>query len=324
MITIFAAVLLATAAPASAEPSPVQASRHQAADRTLTLVHEVVIDAPQAAVWDAIINARGWQGWAAPVARDVAPDIIETSYSADAKPGDATTIRQQILFRAPQRLMLFRTTKAPAGFPDFDVFAKVTHLFELEPLGDERTRVRLTGSGYADSVAGRRLLGFFDRGNALTLAKLRDRLSRPIAPSALVSGLAPLAFLVGHCWSATFADGKQVDRHCFEPAFGGQFVRDRHQVTGGKDIYRGETLYSWNAAIRRVDFNYWNSLGGVSRGTMTTSHSVLDFGDQNYVGSDGKSMTIRAQWRTAGDSYQVVSSVNGVDGGRAITYRRVD
>lgn len=138
-----------------------------------TLAMETEVAASIATVWQAIATPEGWRRWAAPVARNVpgAPDLIETSYSP--APGDASTIRQQILVRVPGRLLAFRTVKAPDGFPHFETYRQVTTLFELEPLGAGRTRVRLTATGYPDNEAGRALLGFFREGNRQTLEKLR-------------------------------------------------------------------------------------------------------------------------------------------------------
>ena len=45
-------------------------------------------------------------------------------------------------------------------------------VFELEPVG-ERTRLRLTSTGYPDSEGGRALLAFFEAGNAETLEALQ-------------------------------------------------------------------------------------------------------------------------------------------------------
>ena len=102
-----------------------------------------------------------------------------------------------------------------------------------------------------------------------------------VAASAppLTAELQPLSFLVGHCWRGEFASRKHVDTHCFEPVFGGKFVRDRHEVTGGETVYRGETIYGWNAETRRVEYTYWSSDGGVSRGSMVPKDGALDFGD---------------------------------------------
>jgi hypothetical protein len=38
--------------------------------------------------------------------------------------------------------------------------------------------VRLTGAGYADTEAGRRLLGFFERGNQVSLDALKARFAK--------------------------------------------------------------------------------------------------------------------------------------------------
>lgn len=141
------------------------------------LVHETIVDAPAAAVWEAVSSAEGWRTWAVPVAwvPPGEPDVLETSYTATARPGDRSTIRQRFIARIPGRLVVFRTIKAPDGFPHFDTYRQVTSLFELEPLGERRTRVRLTGSGYADTEAGRQLLGFFREGNKVSLQRLRQR-----------------------------------------------------------------------------------------------------------------------------------------------------
>ena len=154
---------------------PVAISTTRTPDGRHSLVHETVVDAPAEAVWQAISTVDGWRTWAVPVAWEPEPDVIETSYSPDARSGDPSTIRQRIMAAVPGRLLVFRTIRAPAGFPHFDTFAQVTSLFELEPVGDGRTRVRLTGSGYADSEAGRQLLGFFRDGNRVSLERLRQR-----------------------------------------------------------------------------------------------------------------------------------------------------
>ena len=154
--------------------SAVSASTSRNADGSHTLVHEIVVAAPVSQVWQAVSTAQGWTGWAVPVAwwQD---DVLETSYTATAAPGDPSTIQQRIAAVVPERLIVFRTIKAPAGFPHFETFRQVTHMLALEPEGEARTRVRLTTSGYADTDAGRQLVGFFNEGNRITLERLRDR-----------------------------------------------------------------------------------------------------------------------------------------------------
>jgi uncharacterized protein YndB with AHSA1/START domain len=172
---LIAFLLLCTPAPAAAQE--VTMSERREADGSFTLSHEIVIDAPAAEIWAAISTAAGWRTWAVPLAWDapVEPETIETSYSPNAQPGDPTTIRQRLLARIPGRLLVFRTIKAPDGFPNFETFARTTGFIELEPLGERRTRVRITGAGYADTEAGRQILGFFRSGNRISLERLRQR-----------------------------------------------------------------------------------------------------------------------------------------------------
>jgi hypothetical protein len=307
----------------AAAPS-LAATKERAPDGTHLLMNEAVVDAAPAEVWAAISTAEGWKSWAVPVAWTPAGDMIETSYTPSAKPGDPSTIRQQVLLRMPERLMVFRTVKAPAGFPDFDTYAKVVSAFELEPAGDGRTRVRLTGAGYEDSEAGRRLLGFFEKGNQASLDALKARFAKA-APPPLRAELEPLRFLLGHCWRGEFKNGS-VDTHCFESAYGGQHVRDRHKVAGPGAPYRGETLYSLNGASKQVEYTYWNSAGGVSRGMMTARPEGLDFGNETYTGPDGRKTTISTLWRKVGaDAYETVSrSAADPTGSRVVRYTRVD
>lgn len=141
--------------------------------------------------------------------------------------------------------------------------------------------------------------------------------------SSAPAPFAGMQFLLGHCWQGTFADGK-VDTHCFEPVYGGALIRDRHEVTGG---YAGETIYHWNAAEGRAEYSYWNSSGGVSRGSMRLDGALLDFGDERYRGRDGREISIATRWRPAADgrSYDVlVTSSADPTGSRTIRYVRAD
>ena len=178
------AFLLPAAAPAQ---QVTVADRHEA-DGTLTLSHEIIVPAPRDAVWAAISTPDGWRTWATPVSWVPAddPDAIEGSYNPQARPGGTDLIRQHFLARLPGRLLVFRTVRAPQGFPHFDVYQRVTIFIELESVDENYTRVRLTGTGYADNEAGRLLFGFFRDGNRISLERLRQRfVSGPLDWAAL-------------------------------------------------------------------------------------------------------------------------------------------
>lgn len=186
-----AAFLLLTPAVASAQEVTIT-NRHEA-DGTLTLSHELVVPAPRDAVYAALSTPEGWRTWATPVSWVPAddPDGIEGSYNPQARPGGTDLIRQHFVARLPGRLLVFRTVRAPAGFPHFDVYQRVTIFIELESVDAAHTRVRLTGTGYADNEAGRLLYGFFRDGNRVSLEHLRQRfVSGPLDWAAIAAAEA--------------------------------------------------------------------------------------------------------------------------------------
>ena len=156
---------------------PVKVESVTAADGSTNLVHEAVVAAPIAEVYRTMSTAEGWRTWSAPNAWTVPgePDLIETSYDPAARQGDPRNIRQRMLVRVPDRLIVFRTVQAPPGFPHAEDFFKVTQVLELSPAGDRATRVRLTGIGYPAGEAGNVLVGFFRDGNRTVMERLQQR-----------------------------------------------------------------------------------------------------------------------------------------------------
>lgn len=282
--------LIAIAFALAAAPTvQAQDSVRTEADGTRTLVTEIVAPASPARVWEAIATPEGWRQWAVPHAWNVAsdPDLLETAYAPDAKPGDPDNIRQRILAREPGRRLAFRTVKTPRGFPHAEAFMRVTSSFELIPEGTG-TRIRLTGAGYPAGAEGDALLGFFEKGNRATLGKLAARL-----------GLDPLDFLAGHCWQGTLPTG-EANKHCFTREDDG--IRDRHVVLReGKTVYSGETLYVWDAGAQAIRFTYSSGGKQVGQGSVKAIPGGLDFGTSEY-GSGDKKFTISTRWLRVGEN----------------------
>jgi hypothetical protein len=146
-----------------------------------------------------------------------------------------------------------------------------------------------------------------------------------VSTPQLSGSLAPLEFLIGHCWRGEFSKTGQQDTHCFEPVYGGVHVRDRHKVTGKPDVYRGESLYSWNPDRRTIEYTYWNSAGGISRGGMTSAADRLVFDNEEHLRADGSRVTYSTFWRRVGaDAFEVVTTrSDSPTGESAILYRKV-
>ncbi len=167
---IAAAALMLVALPAAAAP-PIDVSTLVATDGVRMLVHEVIVPAPIADVWEAVSTPEGWQSWAVPLARELPDGRFETGYA----PGPDASIEQQWIERKAPSLAAFRTTRTPKGFPHADAYLRVTSRFLLSPVDARSTRVRLEGRGYPEGPAGDALIGFFPAGNRSSLEQVHAR-----------------------------------------------------------------------------------------------------------------------------------------------------
>lgn len=279
------------------------------ADGSRTLIVEVWVPAKPEAVWRAVSAAEGWKTWAVPHAWQTG-NLVETSYAPDAKQGDPANIQHRFSTLIPGTLLSFQTVRTPPGFPHSAAFMGVSQFFELLPEG-RGTRVRLTGKNYPADAAGTELLGFFEKGNRMTL----DRLAAHF-------GLAPLDFLVGHCWRGTLPTG-DVNTHCFD-RIDGQ-VRDRHDVLrAGKKVYGGETLYAWDGEARGIAFTYTGMGGTGGKGSARADGQDLDFGSTDYA-SGNATITVATRWVRIGDTaYEARDSSATAKFNHNIKYTRLE
>lgn len=138
---------------------------------------------------------------------------------------------------------------------------------------------------------------------------------------------APLAFLVGHCWTGQLPNGQGADTHCYEWMLGREFIRDRHAVTGAGD-YRGESIYQWDPATKQVVYRYWNTDGGVSNGRIAVTGTALHAEDEEYRGKGGEALHFRSTITPVGATAYDVATDARVEQQwrpvRAVRYTRVD
>ena len=124
----------------------------------------------------------------------------------------------------------------------------------------------------------------------------------------------PLAYLADHCWKGAFPGGG-TDEHCFTWIYDGKFLRDRHTVrAAGKPDALGESIYFWDSAAKRLEYLYFESEGGVSRGPVVVDNEGLLFPDTSFV-ENGKTVVYRSRWQRDGAAaYDVVTEFKGKDG----------
>lgn len=158
---------------------PVRDTSYIAGDSRV-LRHEVVIAASPAEVFAAFTTEDGWRSWATPFvkftpAQLTADGEIESAYKLDATPGEDTNIRQRILAFIPNRMLAFRVVQAPKGFPHPKEILRIFSVAEFEPLGQSRTRLRLSMIGYGAGARFDGLYAFFAKDNPWALAQLVKR-----------------------------------------------------------------------------------------------------------------------------------------------------
>ncbi len=142
-----------------------------------TLVHETVIDAPVADVWNAFTDADEIESWMVPKA-DIdlrIGGLLRTTYNPDAALDGSEAIHQRILAFEPEKMIAFQVTKCPDGFEFAELVKDAWEVISFEALGPARTKIRAAGVGYKSGGAWDQMRTFFDEGNAWTYEQLRKK-----------------------------------------------------------------------------------------------------------------------------------------------------
>ena len=143
----------------------------------------LVIPAERKAVWARFTTTEGYKAWATPMAKvDFGLNgLIEASYDAKAKLGDADNIRNRIVAYIPERMLAQKNENAPASLPGREKFGEIVTIIELADAGPGQTRVSITGVGYKPGEPYDTLFSHFAWGNAYSLMVLKTSfVKRPI------------------------------------------------------------------------------------------------------------------------------------------------
>jgi uncharacterized protein YndB with AHSA1/START domain len=139
------------------------------------LVDEGVVNAPLDQVWSAYTTKAGLESWMVAHA-EIELKIggaMRTCYDPQGTVDDATAIVNTILSYEPMRMISFRVTKAPQGFPFPNAIANMWTVVYFEAQGRHATKVREVCMGFGTDDESKRMREFFKRGNAVTLEELQ-------------------------------------------------------------------------------------------------------------------------------------------------------
>jgi uncharacterized protein YndB with AHSA1/START domain len=143
------------------------------------LIHQGVVDASVDEVWLAFTSKDGLESW---MAAHAAIDLrlggsMMKHYDPKGTLGDSKTIENTILAFEPKRMLSFRVSKPPEGFPFPRAVKNMWTVIYFEPLNALKTQFREVGLGFGDDEESQKMREFFDRGNAATLAQLQKHFS---------------------------------------------------------------------------------------------------------------------------------------------------
>jgi hypothetical protein len=73
----------------------------------------------------------------------------------------------------PERLLVFRNVQAPDGLPGKAIYGNTAKTLEFQALGPNKTRVTVSGMGFAPGEDYDKLYRFFSRGDGEMLVALK-------------------------------------------------------------------------------------------------------------------------------------------------------
>jgi uncharacterized protein YndB with AHSA1/START domain len=180
-----ALVFALLAAPAMALPDPPAAVtfdqvKGTAADGARYYENSLVIEAPVEKLWAAFTDIEVYRQWAVPVS---AIDFrlggaIEASYDPKGHIGDPQNIRNEFIAYIPGRLLVFRNVQAPDGLPGKEDYSKTAKTLEFQSLGPSRTKVTVSGMGFAPGKGFDQLYTFFSQGDGQMLLSLKKAMEK--------------------------------------------------------------------------------------------------------------------------------------------------
>jgi len=141
------------------------------------LAHEGIVNAPLNQVWAAFTTREGLESWMAAHAEIELKlgGTMKTQYDPKGKIDDARAIENTILSYEPMRMLSFKVTKAPQGFPFPNAIKNMWTVVYFEPRGETATQVRVVSMGFGNDDESKKMREFFNRGNAFTLQLFQKR-----------------------------------------------------------------------------------------------------------------------------------------------------
>lgn len=143
------------------------------------LVHEAIVEAPLAEVWNIWATSEGLRAWMAPHAEiDLCVGgLMRANYNPDGQLGDSQTIVNTVLSFEPQKMISIKVVKTPEGFPFPNAITQMWSVIYFAAVDENKTAVREVSLGFSSDQESQRMREFFNGGNSTTMNELQVRKS---------------------------------------------------------------------------------------------------------------------------------------------------
>ena len=273
-----------------------------------TLVHETIIDAPIADVWNAFTEADEISTWMVPKA-DIdlrVGGLMRTTYNPEAALDGPEAIHHRILAFEPEKMIAYQVIKCPEGFEYAELIKQSWNVVSFESLGPNRTKIRGAGCGYKTGGAWDQMRAYFDEGNAWTYEQLRKKFAahnNDDKPTDAQTVVRLLSRLVDGEWiheSESPDGGVFRVRNVLQHGPDGQSIVGQGWLGNADGMHpHGSTQVYLDPLSQQVRFFNINEHGAIAEGAIT----LVD------------EQTVEWDWRTRGtkEAYSVLMKFTGSD-----------
>ena len=162
---------------ASGQAQAVRNTSYVASSGQRVLRQEGELEAPVDTVWRILTTSEGLRSFLAPA---VWIDFRsggrwETAHAAGAQQGDPGNIVNEVLAYLPNEMFAVRVVQATSTFVHPEIAKQVWSVYQLQPVGDRRTKLTVSMVGWPSGPAADSVYQFFERGNAFTMRQLQLR-----------------------------------------------------------------------------------------------------------------------------------------------------
>jgi uncharacterized protein YndB with AHSA1/START domain len=147
------------------------------------LMREAIFNGPHDILWHLLTTNDGVESWLAPHA-DVdlrVGGLVRTNHVPEGKIGDPMTLVNRIVALSPGKSVSLRVDQTPEGYPMASFVEGTWYELSVDPLANDRTRLRCVGHGFPAGPAAYMVRPMFEQAADMVFEHLRAAVEREVA-----------------------------------------------------------------------------------------------------------------------------------------------